>query len=88
MHNIYVSEGKYNFLYQISQIIYSTLISSGINFIIRLLAISQKDILLLKVSKTEESLKRKVSLIHKKLLVKFILFFSLSFILSSRKSSK
>ena len=80
MHNIYVSEGKYNFLYQISQILYSTLISSGINFVIRLLAISQKDILLLKKSKTEESLKRKVSLIHKKLLVKFILFFSLSFI--------
>ena len=60
MHNIYVSEGKYNFLYQISQILYSTLISSGINFVIRLLAISQKDILLLKKSKTEESLKRKV----------------------------
>ena len=79
MHNIYVSEGKYNFLYQISQIIYSTLISSGINFIIRFLAISQKDILLLKISKTEEALKKKVSLIHKKLLVKFILFFFLSF---------
>jgi len=74
MHNIYVSEGKYNFLYQISQIVYSTLISSGINFIIRFLAISQKDILLLKISKTEEELNRKVSLIHKKLLAKFILF--------------
>ena len=80
MHNIYVSEGKYNFLYQISQILYSTLISSGINFIIRLLAISQKDILLLKSSKSEEALKRKIYLIHKKLLVKFILFYSLSFI--------
>ena len=78
MHNIYVSEGKYNFLYQISQIIYSTLISSGINFIIRFLAISQKDILLLKMSKTEEALTKKVSLIHKKLLAKFILFFFLS----------
>lgn len=78
MHNIYVSEGKYNLLYQISQILYSTLISSGINFIIRFLAISQKDILLLKISKTEEALNKKVSLIHKKLLAKFILFFSLS----------
>jgi len=80
MHNIYVSEGKYNFLYQISQILYSTLISSGINIVIRTLAISQKDILLLKISKTEEALKRKVYLIRKKLLVKFILFYSLSFI--------
>ena len=80
MHNIYVSEGKYNFLYQISQVLYSTLISSGINIIIRTLAISQKDILLLKISKTEEALKRKVYLIRKKLLVKFILFYSLSFI--------
>ena len=78
MHNIYVNEGKYNILYQISQILYSTLISSAINFIIRFLAISQKDILLLKVSKTEEALNQKVSLIHKKLLAKFILFFSLS----------
>ena len=78
MHNIYVSEGKYNFLYQISQIIYSTLISSAINFIIRFLAISQKDILLLKLSKTEEALQKKVSLIHKKLLAKFILFYFLS----------
>ena len=79
MHNIYVSEGKYNFLYQISQIVYSTLISSGINFIIRFLAISQKDILLLKLSKTEEELNKKLSKIRKKLIAKFILFFFLSF---------
>ena len=79
MHNIYVSEGKYNFLYQISQIVYSTLISSGINFIIRFLAISQKDILLLKLSKTEEELNKKFSKIRKKLIAKFILFFFLSF---------
>ena len=80
MHQIYVDEGKYDLLYQISQIVYSTLISSVINFIIRFLAISQKDILLLKISKTEQELKSKISLIKKKLVAKFILFFFLSLV--------
>ena len=35
MHKIYEDKGKFNFVYQIPQIIYSTIISSIINFIIR-----------------------------------------------------
>ena len=42
MHKIYEDKGKFNFLYQIPQIIYSTLISIVISIIIKKLALSQK----------------------------------------------
>jgi len=44
MHKIYEDKGKFNFLYQIPQILYSTLISRIIDAIIRPLALSQDNI--------------------------------------------
>ena len=45
MHIIYVNEGKYNFIHQIPLILYSTLISSLINTIIKLFSLIEKDII-------------------------------------------
>ena len=48
MHKIYIDLGKYNFLNQILQMIYSTIVSSTINLILKLISLSGKNILLIK----------------------------------------
>ena len=75
LHQIYLEKGEFNFVYQIPQIIYSTMISSLINSIIKYLSLSQKTILDFK------SNNKKMSLIIQQLKIKFILFFILSYIL-------
>ena len=45
MHKIYVDEGSYNFIYQLPQIIYSSLISTVINIILKFLALAEGNIL-------------------------------------------
>ena len=78
----YEDKGKFNFLYQIPQILYSTIISKFIDSFIRNFALTQDNIVELKQDKEKEIkyLKQK----HKKLLQvlkwKFILFFILTFI--------
>ena len=73
----YEDKGKFNFLYQIPQILYSTIISKFIDSFIRNFALTQDNIVKLKLEKEKERkyLKQK----HKKLLqvlkCKFILFF-------------
>jgi len=78
----YEDKGKFNFLYQIPQILYSTIISKFIDSFIRNFALTQDNIVKLKLEKEKERkyLKQK----HKKLLqvlkCKFILFFISTFI--------
>ena len=48
MHKIYVDKGNYNFLYQITQIVYSSIISSVINILITYLSLTEKDIISIK----------------------------------------
>ena len=81
MHKIYIDEGKFNFLYQISQIIYSNLISSFVNFIIIYFSLSGIKILELKNKKSKKSIKVKFKEILKVLKIKFALFFVISFLL-------
>ena len=80
MHKIYQDKGEYNFLYQIPQILYSTLIGKFIDTLIKNLALSQDIIIELKQINIKRNLERK----HKKLLrilnIKFSSFFILSFI--------
>ena len=45
MHKIYTDGGSYNFIYQLPQIIYSTIISAVLNGIIKILGLSDKNIL-------------------------------------------
>ena len=45
MHKIYIDEGKFDFIYNIPQIIFSTLISYSIDYLICYLSLSEKDVL-------------------------------------------
>ena len=56
MHKIYKDEGTFNFIYQLPQILYSTIISAVINIIIKKLALSEKDVLRIKQQKKKEDL--------------------------------
>ena len=80
MHKIYQSKGDYDFIYQIPKIIYSTLISGIIIFIIRYLAFTEKNILQIKNEKNNENIYIITKIIIRKIKIKFVLFFILSFI--------
>ena len=51
MHKIYEDYGKYNFLFQLPQILYSTIISFIITFIVKELSLIEKKIIEIKNSK-------------------------------------
>ena len=51
MHQIYEDSGSFNFIYQIPQILYSSLISGFLNAIIRVLALTEKNIINIKNEK-------------------------------------
>ena len=44
MHKIYLDYGKYNFIAQIPQILYSTIASESLDVLLRYLALTEKDI--------------------------------------------
>ena len=48
IHQIYEDQGRFNFLYQLPDAVYSSIISLIISFILKKLALTQKDILTLK----------------------------------------
>ena len=78
MHRIYEDQGSFNFIYQIPQIIYSTIISSIISATIKYLSLSEKVILKLKIEKGSNENSSKLL---KCLNIKFSIFFTLTFIL-------
>ena len=80
MHQIYEDEGDYNFIYQLPQIIYSSLISVIINGITSFLALSEDKIIELKKDKNLENIDDKKTNVIKNLKIKFIMFFIVSFI--------
>ena len=83
MHKVYKDykdSGSYNFVFQLPQMFYSSLISIIINTILRLLSLSENNILKLK-DEHELNIIRKSKEIKSNLKIKFIIFFLLSFIL-------
>ena len=81
MHIIYIDEGQYNFIYQIPQIIYSSLISDIISIIIKYLSLTENDIIKLKrntkkIDKKKLSLKKFIHIIK----IKFAIYFIITFI--------
>jgi len=72
MHQIYEDEGVFNFIYLIPQILYSIIISTIINLIIKYLSLSEKDITNLKIAKIKERNPHKVK---RCLIIKFICFY-------------
>ena len=77
LHKIYEDKGSFDFIYQIPQIIYSTIISSFISAIIKFLSLTQKNI---SEIKKEKNIKEKSTKALKCLNIKFILFYILLFL--------
>ena len=80
MDKIYEDNGKYDFIYEIPKILYSNLICTVINLIVRFLSLSQKDILSIKIIKKKENLANKVINIKKCLKIKFIFYYLINFL--------
>ena len=81
MHKIYEDKGEYQFVYQLPQILYSSIISAILNALLKILALSEGDILELKKTKSKKNLKQKNNELNSKLQIKFILYFIISTIL-------
>ena len=83
MHKITEDHGDFDFLYQIPQIFYSTVISAVINMILKKLSLSELQILSIKQEKELDAALKKGKEILNCLKIKFIIFFILSFIFCS-----
>ena len=81
MHKIYVDKGNFNFIYQITQILYSSIFSSIINIILKQLCLSENNILDLKKENNIKNMINYSKSIRKCLTIKFIIFFILDYIL-------
>ena len=75
MHKIYEDKGKFNLLYQIPQILYSTLISRFIDSFIKNFALSQDNIVQFKEEAQKKDLEKKYKKFLRILKIKFIIFF-------------
>ena len=81
MHKIHVDHGSFNFIVQISQILYSSVISATINIILKALSLSEQNILVLKKERSLKFAIKKSKEIRQCITIKFIIFFVLSNIL-------
>ena len=83
MHKIYIDNGKYNLIYKIPQLIYSTLSSTLIRIVLRFLCLSEKNILELK-KRSKGNLNEaieKSKKVFSNLKIKFFIFFIFSTLL-------
>ena len=80
MHKIYEDHGTFDIINQLPEITYSYLISSVYDFLLNLLALSEDDIILFKKIKKVLNLDNKAKCVKKKLDIKFLLYFIISFI--------
>ena len=83
MHEIYLKNGAYDLILQIPQIIYSSLISSVINSILKQLSLYEYDILAIKKINDKEICYRKAKSVKICLIIKSIIFIFLGLILIS-----
>ena len=81
MHKIYEDKGKYNLLFQIPQILYSSVISTFINMLLKQLSLYEKYILTIKQENNIRRMLENSKKMKKCLIIKFILFFILNYIL-------
>jgi len=81
MHKIYVDEGIFDFIYFIPIIIYSTIISSLIQYIMKALSLSERNILKIKNEKDYCESEKILPKLVKSLIIKFICFFIISLLL-------
>jgi hypothetical protein len=75
-----IFERKYDFIAQALNIIYSNLICTGINIIVKFFSLSGKDVLKLRFYKKKESFDLKVASVKKCIKIKFIFFYIITFL--------
>ena len=81
MHKIYKDKGIFNLLYQLPKIIYSLIISSAINLLIKYFGLSEKNIIKLRKNKSNKNeIQKEIKETYKILKIKFNIFFILSFL--------
>ena len=80
IHRIYVDKGSYNLGYFMPQIIFSFFISYFISNIIKYFSLSERNLIKLKQEKNIDDLNDKVNALKRCLIIKYIIFFSLSFL--------
>ena len=80
MHQIYLDNGKFNFIHNIPDIMYTILIFSIINIIIKRFFLPQNDILEIKYKSNQYNLNVKSITVIRCLIIKFICFFVLGII--------
>ena len=78
MHKIYEDKGKFQFIYQLPQIIYSTIISYVLDYLLKLLALSEDYILDFKKKRVKKNLLKRNIDLNRKLKIIFILYFIIS----------
>jgi hypothetical protein len=80
MHKIYLDYGKYNFISQIPQIIYSTIISETMDVFLKYLSLSEKEIYETKKYNNPKDAIEAVKKLIRCLKIKFFLFFFICFV--------
>ena len=78
MHKIYIDGGKFDFIYNIPQILYSSLISGFINVLINKLALSDSNFYKLRKLKGKNNFNAKAKETLRLLKLKFVIFFVIS----------
>ena len=81
MHKIYEDKGSFDFIYQLPQIIYSSIISGLFKFLLTKLALSQELILNFKGDKNTIDINKRISSLKKIIKIKFVFYFIISTIL-------
>ena len=81
IHQILEDEGKFNFIYQLPQIIYSSIVSYFLGMLLDFLSLSEDNILEFKGERDINKVKIKGKALIKTLKIKFLIFFILSFII-------
>ena len=80
MHKIYEDNGSFNLEYQLPQIIYSSLISSFLNAILKLLALSEDVIINFKKDKSKKNLDQRTKKVNINIKMRILAFFIIAFI--------
>ena len=80
MHQIHIEKGAFNLIYQLPQIIYSSIINSVLNIILKNLGLYQNNVYEIKSCKIEY-INKKIKKEFNKIKIKVIIFFIITYIL-------
>ena len=81
LHKLYEDHGKYDILYQIPQILYSTIISQIISSLLEKLSLSQDELISIKENYNQKTINKEVKNVIKYIIIKCLFYFIVSSIL-------